>query len=173
MILQKELKKMSKSKILEVFKLFNKNWWVVDGLWFSVVEEEFGLETVQKVNLKVSERMAPVLAKNITEFLGLRKDKISDLTKALKFLPWLTIQKTQIKVLNKNEALFSVIECIPQKTRIKKGLKEFPCIDLGLTFFTRFAQTINQKVKVECVTCPPKPHPKNLWCQWRFKLEKC
>ncbi|MGP3703660.1 MAG: DUF6125 family protein, partial [Candidatus Bathyarchaeota archaeon] len=94
-----------------------------------------------------------------------------ELVEALKFLPWSAIQKAEVKVLGEDEAVLSIVDCKPQKFRVKNGLEEFPCKDLGLKFFTKFAETVNPKIRVECLTAPPKPHQNNLWCKWRFKLE--
>ncbi|RLI02205.1 hypothetical protein DRO30_03010 [Candidatus Bathyarchaeota archaeon] len=172
MSLLDELKSLPKDRLIDIFTLFNKNWWTVDGLWFRVVEEEFGLDAAWKVNFKVSERMAPIMAKRILKFLGFKGEKISELVEALKFLPWSAVQGAEVKILGEDEAILSVVECKPQKFRVKNGLKEFPCKDLGLRFFARFAEAVNPKIRVECLTAPPNPHPNNLWCQWRFKLEK-
>ncbi|MCX8175686.1 MAG: DUF6125 family protein [Candidatus Bathyarchaeota archaeon] len=173
MSLLNELKKLPKNKIIDVFILFNKNWWTVDGLWFKVIEEEHGLDAAWKVNFKVSELMAPVLAKRILKFLGLKGEKISELVEVLKFLPWSAIQKAEVEVVgkDKDEAILSVFDCKPQKFRVKNGLEEFPCKDLGLKFFTKFAEAINHKIRVECLTAPPNLHQNNLWCKWRFKLK--
>ncbi|MGP3702889.1 MAG: DUF6125 family protein, partial [Candidatus Bathyarchaeota archaeon] len=82
MSLSDELKKLSKNRIIDIFTLFNKNWWTVDGLWFKVIEDEYGLDAAWKVNFKVSELMASILAKRILKFLELKGEKISELVEA-------------------------------------------------------------------------------------------
>ncbi len=167
-MLEKEIKKLPKKEILKIFRLFNKNWMTVDGLWFLVVENEFGVEAAKKVNLKVSELMAPVMAKRIMKTLGLKGEKIQELAKALSFIVWASIQKIEFKKLSKDSFLMRVVDCVPQKTRIREGKEEFPCKPMGIVFLSNFAKTVNPKFKVECLRCPPDPHPKNVWCEWKF-----
>ncbi|RLG92096.1 MAG: hypothetical protein DRO36_02490 [Candidatus Hecatellales archaeon] len=171
MSLEEEFKKLSKEEILKVFRLFNKNWMTVDSLWFSTVEDMFGVEAAKKVNLKVSEAMAPRMAKRTMETFGLKGDKIQDLAKALKFIVWASIQKIEFEEFSKDSFIMRVVDCIPQKTRIKNGKEEFPCKPMGLAFLTNFAKTVNPKFKVECLRCPPDPHPENVWCEWKFYVE--
>ncbi|MDY6851062.1 MAG: DUF6125 family protein, partial [Thermodesulfobacteriota bacterium] len=33
-----------------------------------------------------------------------------------------------------------------------------------------FAQTMDPRIKTECVSCPPDPHPGDYVCAWRFSL---
>ena len=170
-LLEDELKKFPKNKILEIFRLFNKNWWTVDSLWFSTIEKEFGVEIAKKINFKVSKTMAPIMAKRIMKTLNLKGENLQDLAKALKFIVWSTIQKIDVKEQTKDKIIMRVLDCVPQKTRIKMGEKEFPCKPLGTIFLSSFAETINPKFKVKCLTAPPDPHPKNVWCEWEFYVQ--
>ena len=106
--MEDELKKFPKNKILEIFRLFNKNWWTVDSLWFSTIEKEFGVEVAKKINFKVSKAMAPVMAKRIMKTLNLKGENLQDLAKALKFIVWSTIQKIDVKEQTKDKIILEV-----------------------------------------------------------------
>ena len=57
-----------------------------------------------------------------------------------------------------------------QKTRIEKGLDEFPCKQVRYGFLQSFAEAFNPEIEVICRVCPPDKHGKNVWCEWEFKL---
>ena len=43
-----ELEKLPKETLIELIKMYSRNWHTCDGLWFSGVEEQYGPEKVSK-----------------------------------------------------------------------------------------------------------------------------
>ncbi len=74
--------------------------------------------------------------------------------------------------MEKKRALFRNPNCRVQKTRTKKGLKEFPCKNVRWEYLKNFAKEFNENIEVECNVCPPDEHQENLWCQWEFRFKQ-
>ena len=61
--------------------------------------------------------------------------------------------------------------CRVQDARKRKGLDDFPCREVGIEEYSRFASTIDPRVRTRCIHCPPGEHPEDSWCAWEFYLE--
>ena len=60
--------------------------------------------------------------------------------------------------------------CRVQYARKSRGLPDFPCKSVGIQEYSLFAQTIDPRIKTNCIACPPDSHPENYWCAWEFIL---
>ena len=54
---EQELEKFPKETLIELIKMYSRNWLTLDGLWFSGVEEKFGLD--EALALDVIESVGP------------------------------------------------------------------------------------------------------------------
>jgi hypothetical protein len=47
---QAELEGLSKETLIELIKMYSRNWHTCDGLWFSGVEERYGTDTALEID---------------------------------------------------------------------------------------------------------------------------
>ncbi|MDY6863998.1 MAG: DUF6125 family protein [Thermodesulfobacteriota bacterium] len=159
---------LSKEELIKVLKMFAKNWLTVDGLWFSLVEGEFGLDTALRLDEKMWERNSQIEAKRIKETLKINEKGVKGVVKAFNFLTSLPAFNYKLEVIDDKKAVFSVTGCVPQEMRLRAGKELFPCRNVTIILFSNFAKVIDPDVKIRCIFCPPEKKRGSIWCKWEL-----
>jgi hypothetical protein len=165
------LAKMSLERLLDFFSLQIRNLWRVDGLYFLGIEKKFGTEAATEIDAGVWEVMAQIEAKNLQKMFNIGENPdVPTIISLLRKSSWVLDQPFKTIKVSDKRATLGVDRCRTQETRLSKGLGEFPCKKVRFGYLKNFAKTLNPKVKVNCIVCPPDRHPKNLWCKWEFTI---
>jgi len=165
------LAKMPMEKLLDLFFLQIRNLWRVDGLYFLGIEKKFGTEVATEIDAGVWEVMAQIEAKSLQKMFQVGENPdIQTIITLLRKSSWALDQSFKTIEVSDKRATLSVDRCRTQETRLSKGLSEFPCKQVRFSYLKNFAKTLNPKVEVNCIVCPPDRHPQDLWCKWKFKL---
>ncbi len=148
-----------------------KNWLAHDGLWFRAVEEKFGIDAAMDLDKKAWEKFTVIEAKRIMKRLGISPGGgIPALIHALKFRLYAFINTQEILEVSETRCVFRMNNCRVQDARKRQGLPDFPCKSVGIVEYSGFARTIDPRIQTRCLTCPPDPHPPDVWCVWEFYI---
>ena len=168
-----ELESLPKETLIELIKVYSRNWQTLDGLWFGNVEAACGLDTAVKLDLQNWEKHAVTEAKRLKEALGLKENGISAILTILSFMSWqLTSPLFECEDETPTRAVIYYQDCAVQEGRNKTGKPVFPCKNMKLTLLSGIAKAINPEVKIRCISCPPDEPGADYWCKWELSLGK-
>jgi len=149
-----------------------KNWLVNDGVWFQTIEKAEGMNEAKRCNDSCWAQFSPVEAGLIRKSLGLSaKPGLNGLKRALGFRVYESINVQSITDETENSFVFQMNRCRVQDARKRKGLSDYPCKSGGLVEYSYFAKAIDERIRTECIGCPPDAHPEEWYCAWKFILD--
>jgi hypothetical protein len=145
------------------------NWLANDGVWFQAVEFKQGMNDAKCCNDSCWAQFSPFEARSIKKLLGLTEyPGLDGLKKALQFRLYNFINVQSFNEDTENSFVFRMNECRVQNARKRKGLDDYPCKSGGFVEYKTFAETIDSRIKTECICCPPDKHPEEYFCSWKF-----
>ncbi len=167
----KPLLDMPKEALINLINNLGVNWLANDGVWFQAVENTRDMYDAKRCNDSCWTRFAPFEAWSIKQFLGLPEQAgMEGMKKALRFRMYARINVQSIIDEGPNSIVFQMNDCRVQSARKRQGLEDYPCKSAGLVEYRMFGETIDSRIRCECVGCPPDTHPEEWFCAWRFSI---
>jgi hypothetical protein len=166
------LEKIPKKTLIELVKVYSRNWQSLDGNWFGLVEAEFGLETAVRLDLKSWEKQAVLEAQRIKKVLGLDKGGLPSVLTVLSFMTWqLASPLFEIEEESSEKVVFYYPRCAIHESRNRQNKAVFPCKTMKLGLLSGIAKMVEPRAKVKCLNCPPDLHQEGYWCKWELSLK--
>ncbi len=167
----KHYKDFSRDELLKLVDVYAKNWLAHDGCWFLSAEKKYGMETAIGLDKMSWYKFAAAEAARIKKVFDIPDNGgLKALEQAFQYRLYAAINKQETEWTGKNHLIFKMTECRVQKIRSYKKLPLFPCKEVGLVEFSRFAETIDSRIKIKCISCPPDP-VKDFYCGWEYSIK--
>ena len=110
----------SQIPVEKLVELCSRSSYTLDGLWFTLVEEKFGLDVALEIDEQVWRRLCSVQARRIQKYFPIDEgSSMRNLIKVIELEPLLAIFKPKVVKLTDNRAVLRFTDCPPQKARIK------------------------------------------------------
>ncbi|MDE6034593.1 MAG: hypothetical protein K2G36_01605 [Ruminococcus sp.] len=171
MISDELLENMSHEELIQLIRIYSKNWLAMDGAWFQAVEKSRGMDEAMLMDVETWKVFTVAEARRIKKFLNLPEQAgLDGLAKALKIRFYSNINTGEIIVEN-NTLIYKNTECFVQTTRKRKNMEYHPCKSVGIIEYSEFAKVIDNRISCECISCYPDITDNSCCCSWKFTLE--
>ena len=170
--MREQLAGLSRETLEGMLEDFAKNWLAHDGLWFLEVEKKSGMETAIELDRNAWEKFTVIEAKRIMARHGIQPGSgLEGLKKALRYRLYACLNEQEVRNETESSFEFYMVDCRVQSARERKNLPLFPCKSVGIVEYSKFAETIDARIKTECLCCPPdEAAGKGHYCGWRFSI---
>lgn len=166
-----DIDRLSREDLLKLLDVYAKNWLAHDGCWFLAIEQRYGHDAALEMDTHAWEMFAAAEARRIMRAFDIpEQGRLPALAKALSLRAYARINPQEIRWAAPDTLIFRMVECRVQTARERKGLPPFHCTPVGLAEFTTFARTVDSRIQVRCLGCPPNP-ARDAACAWEFTLK--
>lgn len=166
---EEELQRLSREDLLKVLKVFSLNWITLDGLWFTGVEDKFGMEAAVELDERMWSKQAGVEVRRMRKALNLTTKGPAAVAEAYGLLTACTTDTFAPEYSGTPERMrVRVNHCTAQEVRQQHGRPIFPCKPVGLAIFNSMIKEVDPEVKLKCLLCPPDPLDGSYWCEWEL-----
>ncbi len=165
------IEKLDRENLLKLAKMYAKNWLAHDGCWFLAAEKRHGLEEAIQIDKEGWIRFTVIEAKRIMKEFDISENSgLDGLEKALQLRLYASINIQEIKRTSKTALIMKMKTCRVQEARERKKLPLFPCKEVGIEEYSRFASTIDPRIETRVIACPPDEVNRDFHCGWEFTL---
>lgn len=166
---QERFSRLSKEQLVDVIDMLQKNWWNLQNNYILHINKEYGEKAAVKADATCFPANAKVQMHRLKKMFNLKND-LSSLMDAMALSTIWTNCDYELKIVDDKAFRITVTNCYQQVRRVEDGLGEIGCKPAGIAICEAAAEVIVPGAQVKCLVCPPDAHPKDVWCDWEFRV---
>ena len=166
------LRNLGKDELVELLEIYAKNLIALDGTWFQSLEREEGMDTAVRHDIEAWRRFSKVEARRIKAFLSLEEHPgLAGLARALPLRCQSAANADELRFDEDGALVYRITDCRVQNARKRKGMGFHPCRSVGVVEYGVFAESIDDRISCECLSCFPDMTDDSCNCAWKFTLK--
>lgn len=166
------LDNLSSEQLKQLVRIYARNIYALDGVWFQSIEQEEGMEAAMLHDHNAWRRFTETEARRIKNFLNLPEYPGLDGLQSALSLRFSALANPQVEYIRQPDTLiYRIVDCRVQTARRNKGMLYHPCKSVGVIEHEYFSKIIDSRIECEPVSCFPDVTDETCACSWRFTLK--
>lgn len=164
---------LSKDELKELVRIYARNIYALDGVWFQSVEGKNGMDEAMLHDENAWRKFTRTEARRIKKFLELPEQAgLEGLEKALA-IRFSALSNPSVSLFREGDSLiYRINECRVQTARKNKGMPFHSCASPGFIEHDGFARVIDERIVTEMISCYPNVTDPECACCWKFTLRQ-
>jgi len=167
-----KLEGLSRDELIDLVKLSSRMILAVDGFWYLSVKELAGNDKALDRDNWVWDKVMKFYVSELARLLNVRGRDVADYMKVMGPRPEGLHIAERVEVLNRNEAIRTVIYC-PTIAALEKegqGRDAIHCSATCAAMRSRHSKLFNPAIEVIRLKIPPRNSEDDIFCQFRYKI---
>lgn len=170
--ISKKLDDLTHEQLKELVRIYARNIYALDGVWFQSIEREEGMDVAMLHDRNAWKRFTVTEARRIKNFLKLPDRSGLDGLKTALSIRFSALANPKVEfIIKENSLIYRVVDCRVQTARKEKGMSFHPCKSVGIIEHADFAKVIDDRIECETLSCFPDVTDTDCACSWKFTLK--
>jgi Family of unknown function (DUF6125) len=168
-----KLESLSRDELIDLVKLSSRMILALDGFWYLSVKELAGNDKALDRDNWVWDKVMKFYVDELAKLLGVQGRDVADYMKVMGPRPEGLVLEEKVEVLNRNDAIRTVIYC-PTIAALEKegeGRDAIHCSATCSDMRVKHSRLFNPAIKVTCLKIPPRKSKDDIFCQFEYNIQ--
>lgn len=166
-----KLEDFSKETLIKLLGVYARLYQAVDGFWYLSVKDRVSNDAALACDLQVWSQQTRYELARLCKVLGIRRDGVAGVMKALQVGPWSFTHDLRIDLKSSESAVLTIAYCPTLEALEREGTdrEESICRHVDPEIKRKFAAFFDPDIEVVPLRLPPRQEKDGVCCQWEFR----